>query len=109
MLETVIPTPAIKLAQTAAFVTRFQYSPYKNGAKNAPARAPQLIPISCAINVIELLYCISARIDEIAINTTTRILIDKTCFLSLISLIKLSFKKSIVSCLLYTSPSPRDA
>ena len=87
----------MKHTQHEAFVTRFEYNEYIKGARNEPASAPHETPISCAINVIELLYCISARIDEIAINTTTRILIDKTCFLSLISLIKLSFKKSIVS------------
>ena len=49
-LDTVMPIPHAKLAQTAARVTPFQYRPYKNGAKNAPASAPQEIPISCAIN-----------------------------------------------------------
>ena len=68
-----------------------------NGARNEPASAPHDIPISCAINVTELLYWISASIADIAINTTTRILMYNTCFFSLMFLIKLSFKKSIVS------------
>lgn len=87
----------IKQTQQAAFVTRFEYREYINGARNEPASAPHETPMSCAINVIELLYCIRARIDDMAINTTTRILMYNTCFLSLIFFIKLSFKKSIVS------------
>ena len=39
----------IKLTQTAVLVTPFQYNPYRNGAKNAPARAPHEILINCAI------------------------------------------------------------
>lgn len=44
-LETVIPTPVAKLAQTAAFVTLFQYRPYMNGARKEPAKAPQDIQL----------------------------------------------------------------
>ena len=33
-------TPAMKQAQTEADVVRFQYRPYRNGARNAPANAP---------------------------------------------------------------------
>ena len=51
MFDTVINMPLAKLVQTAAFVTPFQYNPYINGAKNAPANAPQEIPISCAMKV----------------------------------------------------------
>ena len=43
------------------------------------------------------MYWISASIADIAMNTTTRILMYNTCFFSLMFLIKLSFKKSIVS------------
>ena len=35
-----------KETQTEAAEAHFKYSPYKNGARNAPARAPQEIPIS---------------------------------------------------------------
>ena len=35
-----------KLVQQAAFVVFFQYSPYRKGARKAPARAPQEMPIS---------------------------------------------------------------
>ena len=40
ILATVTPMLKIKLTQTAAFVTFFQYKPYINGARNAPASAP---------------------------------------------------------------------
>ena len=36
-------------AQHPVFVVFFQYSPYRNGARKAPAIAPQLTPIACAI------------------------------------------------------------
>ena len=70
MLDTVIPTPLIKLAHTAALVTPFQYRPYENGAKNAPANAPQEIPMSCAINAGG-----SSAITTLI--TTKKIIIDK--------------------------------
>ena len=92
-----ITEPKIKDTQQEAFVVFFQYREYKNGARNDPASAPQEIPINCAIKVTELLYWINAIIAEIAINTTTRIRMRRSCFLSLIFLIKLSFKKSIVN------------
>ena len=38
-----------KLAHTEALVAFFQYRPKRNGAKNAPASAPQEIPIISAI------------------------------------------------------------
>ena len=68
MLDTVIPTPAAKLAHTAAGVTRFQYSPYRNGARNAPASAPQEIPMSCAMKSGGS----SARTTLIMMNATIR-------------------------------------
>ena len=88
--------PKIKDAQQDKAVVPFQYKEYKNGARNAPAKAPQEIPISCAINVTELLYWINAIMAEMAMNTTTKTRIKSTCFFSLMSLIKLSFKKSMV-------------
>ena len=51
-----MPTPQIKLTRQAATVVRFQYRPYKNGARQAPAIAPHEIPISCAINATLLEY-----------------------------------------------------
>ena len=68
-----------------------------NGAKNAPAIAPHDTPISCAINVTELLYCTSASTAEIAMNTTTKIRINKTCADSFICGAKLSRIKSSVN------------
>ena len=59
MFKTMMPVPKMKLAQAPAvvtryhLVTRFQYNPYRNGARNAPAKAPQETPISCAIKVTE--------------------------------------------------------
>ena len=79
IFATVMPTPVIKLAQTASLVVPFQKSPYKNGARNAPASAPQEIPISWAINVGGS----KARITETAIKNTIRIRISKSCFFSL--------------------------
>ena len=46
-----IDKPTTKLVQTALFVTFFQYKPNMNGAKNAPAKAPQEIPIKDAISL----------------------------------------------------------
>ena len=81
-----------KLTHTAATVVPFQYRPYMKGAKNAPARAPQEIPISCAIKVGGSI----AMITLIAINTTKKILIQRSCFLSSIFLTTLSLIKSNV-------------
>ena len=36
ILATVIPTPQMKAAHTAAFVVRFQNSPYRKGARHLP-------------------------------------------------------------------------
>ena len=45
-----------KHAQQDAFVTLFEYKAYMNGARNAPANAPQDTPINWAIKVTALLY-----------------------------------------------------
>ena len=74
----------------------FQNKEKRNGAKKAPASAPQEMPISCAIKVTELWYWISAIIAEIAIKTTIKIRMETTCFFSFIFLIILSFSRSIV-------------
>ena len=42
MLTTVRPTPQAKQTQAAALDERLRYSPYRNGAMNEPANAPQL-------------------------------------------------------------------
>ena len=42
MLTTVRPTPQAKQTQAAALDERLRYSPYRNGAMNEPASAPQL-------------------------------------------------------------------
>ena len=52
-----------KHTQQEAFVTLLEYRAYMNGARKEPASAPQDTPINCAINVTELLYCISARME----------------------------------------------
>ena len=92
-----MPIPQIKLAQTAALVTPFQYNPYRKGARNAPASAPQEIPISCAINCAMDFGGNNASTTEQTIKNTSNIRIQRSCFLSLIFLIKLSFKKSSVN------------
>ena len=93
ILETVSNTPQVKLAQTAALVTPFQYRPYRNGARKAPASAPQEIPISCAIKVGGS----SAMITLITIKNTSMILIHNSCFFSSISFTILSLIRSYVS------------
>ena len=93
MLIMVNPTPNVKLAQTAAFVVFFQNNPYKNGERNAPARAPHEMPISCAINVGGF----NAITTEIIIKNKTRIRIVSRVFLSSIFLKTDSFRTSSVS------------
>ena len=83
---TAIPQPQMKHTIVAAFVTPFQYSPYKNGARNAPAKAPHETPIICAINVTS--GCASLKmaiIAETSIKKTINKRIIVTCFLSDIS------------------------
>ena len=76
-----MPTPTIKLAQTDAVVVFFQNRPYMNGARKAPARAPQEIPISCAMKVGGS----SARITEITMKNTIRTRMISSCCFSFIS------------------------
>ena len=52
--------------------------------------------MSCAMKLTELLYCTMASIAEIAMNTTISRRMKRTCFDSLMFLIKLSFIRSIV-------------
>ena len=93
ILDTVINTPLAKLAQTAALVTPFQYKPYINGAKNAPANAPQEIPMSCAIKAGGS----NAITTLITIKNTSIILMQRSCFLSSISFIIFPLMKSNVN------------
>ena len=50
--NTSAPTPKAKETHTEAFVAFFQYSPYRKGARKAPASAPQETPIICAMKVM---------------------------------------------------------
>ena len=93
IFATVIPTPQIKLAQTAALVTPFQYSPYKNGARNAPASAPQEIPISWAIKAGGS----SAITTEIRIKPASSTRIHTNCCFSFIFFTKRGLIKSSVN------------
>ena len=68
-----------KLAQQPAADVPFQYRPYRNGARNAPAMAPQEIPISCAMKVTLLWYWIRAMTTEMAIKTTIRPRMMRSC------------------------------
>ena len=69
-----------------------------NGARNAPAIAPHDTPIIWAMNAIglELLYCTSASVAEIAMNTTISARMQSTWLLSLIFLTTVPLMKSIV-------------
>ena len=93
MFDTVMNTPLAKLAQTATFVTPFQYKPYINGAKKAPASAPQEIPISCAMKVGGS----KAIITLITIKKTNIILMQRSCFFSSISFTIFPLIKSSVN------------
>ena len=46
MLVSITTTENKKLTHTETAVVLFQNNPYKNGAKKAPAKAPQEIPIN---------------------------------------------------------------
>ena len=72
MFPLVKPTPTKKLAHTAAFEMRLEYKPHRKGPRKAPASAPQLMDMSCAMNVIDELYCTSAMSAEMATNATSR-------------------------------------
>ena len=78
MLVTMTTTENMKQTQTDALLVRFQYKPYRKGARNAPASAPQLTPISCAIKVTLDLYWMIAITTEMVINTAIRIRIIKS-------------------------------
>ena len=101
ILATVSNTPHAKLAQTEAFVTPFQYRPYINGARKAPANAPHEIPMSCAIKVGGS----SAITTLITIKNTNMILMQRSCFFSSISLIIFPLIKSNVNVELDVSTS----
>lgn len=81
MFTTVIPTPQMKQAQTEAVVTPRQYKPNIKGARKAPAKAPQDIPINWAIKVGGL----SAISNEITIKKTIRTRITTTFRCSIFS------------------------
>ena len=97
MLRTMVPQPKRKQAAHAAGLVRFQYKPYRNGARKAPASAPQLMPISCAMNVMFPLYWMMAIKAEMKMNTTISTRMLRSCFFSLMSFTILSLRKSIVS------------
>ena len=92
IFKTVMPTPKIKLIQTAALVTRFQYKPYMKGAKKAPAKAPQEIPISCAMKVGGL----RAKITERTMKKMIKPLMQSIFLFSLIFLTTAPLIKSRV-------------
>ena len=69
-----------KLVQQAARVAFFQYRPYRKGARKAPASAPQDTPMSWAMKVTLDLYWMMASTTEMAMNTTMRHRITRTCF-----------------------------
>ena len=93
IFETVKRTPHAKLAHTESFVTPFQYNPYINGARKAPARAPHEIPMSCAIKVGGS----RAITTLITMKNTSIILMQSNCFFSSISFMILSFIRSRVN------------
>ena len=73
------------------------YRPYMNGARNAPARAPQEMPISWAMKLTVVLYWMMAMTTEIRMNTTISSRMISTCFFSSMSLMMLPLRKSSVS------------
>ena len=56
MLVTISTELNRKQTQQDALVTLLEYSEYRKGARNDPARAPHDTPINCAIKVTALLY-----------------------------------------------------
>ena len=97
MLPVVRPTPTMKLAHTAALLMRLLYRPQKKGPRNAPASAPQLMDMSWAMNVMELLYCTSAMAAEITTNTTSSPRIQRSWLFSLMFLMTLPLSRSSVN------------
>ncbi len=72
MQPTMIRMPDPKLTQTDAAVVRFHYRPYRKGARKAPARAPQDMPMSWAMKVTELFAWTMAMAADITMKKTTR-------------------------------------
>ena len=79
MLASMTTVEKRKLVQQAAAVVRFQYRPKRKGARKAPARAPQLTPMSWAMKVMLERYWTMARTTEMAMKTTTSPRIQRTC------------------------------
>ena len=78
---------------------RLEYKPHKKGPRKAPASAPQLMDMSCAMNVIDELYCTSAMTAEMATNATSRQRIHASWRFSSMLFTTLSFSRSSVSVL----------
>ena len=97
MFPVVRPTPTMKLTHTLAFDTFPLYRPQRNGPKNAPASAPQLMPMSCAMNGSEPCTCTMPIAADTAMNTTSSTRIHVTCFFSDMSFTRLSLIRSSVS------------
>ena len=76
------PTPVMKEAQTDAGVVRFQYKPYRNGARKAPASAPHEIPMSWAMKVTELLAWMMASTEEMMMKKSTSRRMQSSCLRS---------------------------
>ena len=73
-----IPHPQTKHTTTEILVIPFQYRPYMNGARNAPASAPQ-DTIKVTSGCASLKIAITA---DIRIKNTMNDLIMETCFFS---------------------------
>ena len=82
----------MKQIHTEAFVTFLLKSPYKNGARKAPAKAPQEIPISWAMKVGGF----RAITTEITIKKTIKTRIIRRVFFSSSFLQTVSFNTSRV-------------
>lgn len=74
-----VATPNTKHAQQLAFVIRFQNRPKRYGARNAPASAPQLTPIICAMNERPNVSYTMAITALITIKTATNRRIKNIC------------------------------
>src|SRR5208283_759743 len=77
---TAVPTPDIMPAYAPAFVVRRQNSPYKYGARKAPASAPHAITIRFTITSTLLTAISSDNITNTAHNTRIRIMVDLDFF-----------------------------
>ena len=80
------PVPNTKLTATAALVTFLLYRPYRKGARNAPASAPQDTPIIWAINTesFQMESFRMAMTAETAMKNTMNTRITSTLRFSLI-------------------------